>query len=252
MPVPRPASNLTRREALALGAAAGVAASVGMPAAAGAAATVIGPGTAGPAYLRRSTYLTLVGETFTAGEHALRLTAVRDVHGAAFKPSLRGHEDAFALEFEGQADALDQDLHQLGHLLIGPFPMFLGPTGPARGTAQTYGVTVDRSVAVTLANVPEPAASLLRPADVDDGEPKRPAGKAGKDEPEASEPTPRDLEIVEDRRAAAAAPVVQRRRKARRARRKLRHTHSERYRFKVKQRARMRRTRSGWLRHHGR
>jgi hypothetical protein len=239
---------LTRREALVLGATASVAASIGIPSAASGSALVIGPGTGGPAFLRRSTYTPLVGEAFTAGGHVLRLTAVGDVQGAQTKASLRGHQDAFWIEFEGPADALDEDIHQLGHPLLGPFPMFLGPVGAVRGTAQTYGATVDRSVAVTITSVPRPDESVLRPErPVVDGD----DGKARGDE-RPPEPTARDLEILEARRAAAAAPIVARRRKARRAHRKLRHAHAERYRFKVKQRARMRRTRSGWLRHHGR
>ncbi|HEX8083499.1 MAG TPA: hypothetical protein VF529_04360 [Solirubrobacteraceae bacterium] len=243
---------MTRREAIVLGAAAGAAASVGLPALAPA-DVVIGPGSDGPSFLVRATYEGLVGEPFRVGSHALRLVAVRDVDGAAADPSLRGHQDAFALEFEGQADAFELDTHEMHHDLVGPFPIFVGPVGAVRGTAQTYEVTVDRSVRIRLADAPQPGETVLRPAEVV-LEADRPAndGEARAKAPAPAPRSERDQAVIDERLAAAAAPIVARRVNARRAHRKLRAAHDARFRFKRKQRARVRRTRSGWLRRHGR
>jgi hypothetical protein len=239
MRVAQPCSKMTRREALALGAAAGVAASVGAPATALAAASGAGQGVT--EHLRRSTYAELVGESFSVGGHAVTLVAVEDVLGAARQRSLRGHEDAFQLLFEGDADALGSQIHEFFHPLVGPFALFAGPVGAVRGLRQLYGATVDRTVRLRSAAAAAPAS--------------RPAREPGRDEPdpeEAGEPSARDAEIVRAREAAAAAPLVRRRRAARRARRTLRRTAAERVRFKRKQRDRLRRTRRGWLRRHGR
>ena len=245
MPVPLHAARLTRREALALGAAAGASGALMGPAGA-LAAPALNQGGAGPDYLRRATYLPLVGEDFTVGRHVLKLTAVGDVLGALNDGRLRGHDEAFALEFAGVADALDHDIHVLSHPLIGPFPMFIGPAGAARGMAQTYAVVVDRSVrlASAIVHAPKPDPSLLRP-------PEAPAPAAGGDG-QVGPLTEVEAAILEERRITAAEPLVQRRRRARRARRRQRAAHDARMRFKRKQRERMKRTRGGWLRHHGR
>ena len=247
MSVPLSPAHMTRREALVLGAAAGVVATVGAPAGA-LAAGGLSQGAGGPEFYTRATYVPLVGEDFAAGPHTLRLTSITDVLGGDSNPALRDHPEVFALEFEGPADALDHDIHVLTHPLLGPFPIFLGPVGAARGLEQTYAVIVDRSIRVKLSDAPAPDPSLVRRPPAEDPAPK--AGDGGGDA--TGPPPPRDLEILEERRITALTPLVQRRRRARRARRKLRNAHAERIRFKRKQRDRLTRTRSGWLRRHGR
>jgi hypothetical protein len=205
MPPTLPVSRLTRREALVLGAATAAAATAQVSSAS-AASPLVGSGSEGPGYLRRSTYTPLVGEDFTVGPHVVRLTAVRDVLGAAADASLRGHEDAFALEFTGAAGAFTEDIHLVSHPLVGPFPLFVGPTGRVTRARQAYGATIDRSVRVNVAAAPH----------------------------------------------SATAPDAGRRRDAHEARVKLRDAYAERVRFKSEQRARMRRTRAGWLLRHGR
>ncbi|HEV2815360.1 MAG TPA: hypothetical protein VGW10_19040 [Solirubrobacteraceae bacterium] len=246
MRAPSACPKMTRREALAIGAAAGVTASVGIPpdAIAAAAGGVVGDG-AGPDYLRRSTYLDLVGEDFTVGPHALRLTTVEDVLGAAVDRALKGHEHAFALAFEGPADVLAGEIHELSHPLIGPFPLFISAVGAVRGLAQTYGVTVDRSVRVRLASAPSPGGGIAPPATT---------GRAaeGKGDTPEQEPSVRDLAVLQERLVAAAAPLAERRRRTRRAGRKVRRTLDNRIRFKRKQHARVRRVRTGWLKRHNR
>ncbi|HEX2087489.1 MAG TPA: hypothetical protein VHF89_17530 [Solirubrobacteraceae bacterium] len=238
---------MTRRQALALGAGAGIAATVGVPGDALAAATATVFAGAGPEYLRRSTYVDLVGERFSAGGHALRLVAVEDVLGARFDQDLRGHESAFMLTLEGPADALAPAIHELHHPLVGPFALYVSPVGEARGGSQAYEVTVDRTV--RLKDVPEEPDRLTPDPAPPREEPK---GEARQDEPPPSEPTERDREIVAERVDAARGIAERRRRRTRRARRKLRHTHARRIRFKRKQRTRVRTARRGWLKRHGR
>jgi pyruvate/2-oxoglutarate dehydrogenase complex dihydrolipoamide acyltransferase (E2) component len=247
MPVPPSCTKLTRREALALGAAAGAAATLGAPgsALASAASGVIGEGSA-PSFLRRSTYPDLVGEDFDVRGHLLRLVAVDDLEGARVDPSLRGHEGAFALHFDGPAGALAAEIHELSHPLFGPFPLFLGPSGAVEDGRQRYAVTVDRSVRIRLPEAPRPAAPTSAA--------QKPAAPVKADEPAPapSPPTPQDLEIAEQRRVELHEAAATRRLRARRARSRLRQAHDRRIRFKRKQRSRMRRARTGWLKAHGR
>lgn len=245
---------MTRREALALGAAAGVTATVGDPASVLASTTVGGTGASGPAYLRRSGYADCVGHRFTVGGEMLTLVAVEDVARAVDDADLRGHDAAFCLRFDGAADALPSALHEVRHDLLGPFPLFLGPTGATRGLKQEYTAVIDRTVRVTLPRGPEaelrPPAAAPPPSAAPD-EPGRDEGPAAE---KPSEPTARDLEIVEEREAAARAPRIRRRRRTRRARHRLRRTHAERAAFVRKRRTaarkRARKIRAGWLRRH--
>jgi hypothetical protein len=224
--------KLTRREALAVGAAAGVTAGTTSPGTAFAAA-VAGFGD-GPEYLRRSTYAPLVGEVFFAAGHALTLVAVGDVQGAQFDRSLQGREDAFTLEWTGPADALDDSIHELTHPALGPFPLFLGPFGEVRGAEQSYCAVVDRTVKLGAATPPREADPS--PAPVYEPDPDVPLSE-------------RDREIVEERLMAIQTPRVMQRRRTRRARARLRRTLDARIRFKRKQafvRRRLRRALLGW------
>jgi pyruvate/2-oxoglutarate dehydrogenase complex dihydrolipoamide acyltransferase (E2) component len=230
--------KITRREVLALGAAAGATAALGVPSSALATPSgVVGEPT--PSYLRRSTYARLVGDAFVLGSHVLTLVHVGDVQGAQEDASMRDRDDAFDLEFTGQALPLQTGIHELSHELIGPFPLFIGPVGRASGGVQTYGVTVDRSVRIKLSRAPTaPQAAASAPTAV------------GGDEEHGGEPTPRDAAIVEQRRVELAAPAVKRRLRERRARHALRRTHANRIRFKRQQQARMRRARGSWVKRH--
>ena len=241
--MPVPGTHLTRREALALGAATGVAAAVGVtPASAGAA--VVGAGS-GPDYLRRSTYAALVGETFTIGSQTLRLTGVADVLGAKADASLRGLEEAFALSFEGPADAFEAGLHQMSHPLLGPFPLYAGPEGPVRDGVRAYGATIDRSVRVSLGAATQDDGPRLRATEAQLGDPSRERRRG-------APPTERDREIARERRLAAMLPRSQSRAAAREARARLRAALVERVTFKREQRARLLSSRSSFLRRPGR
>ena len=190
-------------------------------------------------YLRRSLYSGRVGERFTVGGFVLTLTAVTDVLGAQTDPSLKGHEDAFTLEFEGRADALPDDVYEVAHAQIGPFPLFLGPAGAVRGLAQTYCATVDRTV--RIGDVP--------------GEPDAAAPVASAMGDADAPPSPRDEAIIAERVAAAQTPRVLRRKAARRTHTRIRRAQANRVRFKRKQRLerkRLARVRGGWLSRHGR
>jgi hypothetical protein len=235
---------LTRREALALGATAGVTAMTGIPGATLAAAIAAPGADPSPEYLRRRAYERRVGQPFVAGDHVLTLTAVGDVAGAHGRPELAGSDIAFSLEFDGVADALPSAIHVLEHAELGPFPLFLGPFGQAAGLRQRYGATIDRSVRLG------PAPSSPRPTvDV------TPDAKPREDAPAPAEPTARDVAIIADRRDAVRAARRRKALRGRRAQAKLRDAYGRRARFKRKQalaRKRLRRARGGWLRRHGR
>ena len=238
---PYPCAKMTRRQALLASAAAGVTASAVAPGGLLGAGVASASTAAGrPAlYLRRSLYSGRVGERFTVGGFVLTLTAVTDVLGAQTNPSLKGHEDAFTLEFEGRADALPDDVYEVAHAQIGPFPLFLGPAGAVRGLAQTYCATVDRTV--RIGDVPgEPDAAATVASAMGDAD---------------APPSPRDEAIIAERVAAAQTPRVLRRKAARRTHTRIRRAQANRVRFKRKQRLerkRLARVRGGWLSRHGR
>jgi hypothetical protein len=246
---------MTRREALALGAAAGVTATAGVPGAAFAGGVLGDTGAAAPGYLRRSTYVERVGEWFIADGRILTLVAVEDVAGAAVDDDLKGREDAFSLVFNGVADALVSSLYQVHHEELGPFPLFLGPTGRVRELSQEYNAIVDRTVRVKRATALAPEAPR-DPA----GPVARPATGGARDEgpgpaPGPPEPSARDLEIIEAREQALRAVRARRHRRARRAHSKLRRAHADRVTFlrdrRRKAKKRARKIRAGWLRRHG-
>jgi hypothetical protein len=134
------ASSLTRRQALQLGAASGLAALLGGPAVARA-------GTA-PA-LRRSSWAPLVSQPVRAGAVTLRLERVADLAGAAGDAALRDHDEAFALTFTGPAGALADGAHVFAHPALGSFALFAAPVGSPAGGSQHYEAVVDRSVGRT-------------------------------------------------------------------------------------------------------
>jgi hypothetical protein len=137
-------TEITRRSLLRTGATATAVALVGVrpwdAATAAAAATPVGP-------LRRSDYAGLAGTDFAVVDGTnparLRLTSVADVQGAAHQAALRGSEDAFALEFAGDA-SLESGIHTLEHAQLGRFDLFVSPVGAAGERA--YEAVVDRSV----------------------------------------------------------------------------------------------------------
>ena len=241
-----PCSHLTRREALALGAAAGVTAMTGVPGATlatAAAATIGGPG--GPAYLRRESYSGRVGDTFLAGDHVLTLMDVADIAGAHHVAGLKGSDHAFTLRFSGVADLLPSAIHILEHEELGPFPLFISAIERPSGSRQTYEATVDRTVRIGSA----PQAAPPPPLDV------TPEAPPAEDAPEPAPPTARDLEIIAARRDAARAPARRKALRSKRAHARLRRAHARRVRFKRKlalERKRLDRARRGWLRRHGR
>jgi hypothetical protein len=132
---------LTRRQALQLGAATGVAAMFGGPEALARAATGVGP----RHYLRAS-YLPLAGETFRVGASSMQLHAVEDLAGALTTKSLRGHPQAFALTFYGPPGAVAGMTQTFSHATLGTYSLFVVPVGAVDGAVQRYEVVVDRSV----------------------------------------------------------------------------------------------------------
>jgi hypothetical protein len=96
-----------------------------------------------PAHLRRSSYLPLVGEYFSAGSSRLRLEAVTGEL-----------EDVFGLIFSGD---LEQGIHQLRHPQLGRFELFIAPVG----SAADRQAVIDRSVKLrqAIAAAPSPPAA---------------------------------------------------------------------------------------------
>ncbi len=121
-------------------------------------------------HLRRSSYTSLVGSAFTilgadGTSVALRLVEVTDLARAAREPKYAGHDDVFALLFEGpRATVLMQGTHTVRHATLGEFSLFIVPVGGGAG-AQLYEVVVDRSVPVDEAaeTAPEPMAQTNEP-----------------------------------------------------------------------------------------
>ncbi|MDX6655536.1 MAG: hypothetical protein QOH62_329 [Solirubrobacteraceae bacterium] len=87
-----------------------------------------------PAYLRRSSYLPLVGDTFRVGNGSILLDEVSG-----------DREDVFGLTFSG--DPLEQGIHNLRHPQLGTFSLFIAPVGGAVDKQ----VVVDRSVKLSQA-----------------------------------------------------------------------------------------------------
>ena len=101
--------------------------------------------------LRRNSYTWLADRTFSVSAdgatQALELVAVEDLPAAATVPSLRGLDDAFALQFRGDTAALTQGTHSFSHPELGSFSLFIVPIGPAE-TSQDYAAIIDRTVRI--------------------------------------------------------------------------------------------------------
>jgi hypothetical protein len=148
MSQPTETPGVTRRSLLRTGGAATLVALVGTrPWSVAAAAAA----DSAPAYLRRSSYLPLVGETFRVGTRSLRLDEVGGER-----------EDVFGLTFSG--DPLEQGIHNLRHPQLGTFALFIAPVG----AAVDKQIVVDRSVklseAIAAAGSPPVVAPPAAPA----------------------------------------------------------------------------------------
>jgi hypothetical protein len=152
------ALGITRRRLLAAGGAASVGAIVALQPQLAKAA--VAAGASDPAYLRRASYVPLVGQGFRVswwgGSATLTLAGVADLSAR----ELRGRDDAFALEFAAPASAPLQ--HETGplslsHPRLGGFDLFVAPVDAASGT-QGYEAIVNRSVGVTRRSAPKPPA----------------------------------------------------------------------------------------------
>lgn len=138
--------GLTRRRLLAASGAAALAATVGELAGV---VTALGE-LASPAYLRRSSYLPLVGERFelmAPGRHRVvaRLVSVTDLGTGKRMRPLVGAEDAFGLLFHSPGRArLEQDVMSVGHPAFGLFQLLVSPASTDR-VGQDYSATINRA-----------------------------------------------------------------------------------------------------------
>jgi ribosomal protein S18 acetylase RimI-like enzyme len=145
-----PNRGFTRRRALQIGAMTALSAMWAGPSLAKAATNST------PLYLRRASYTGLVGKSFTIDGGSFTLASVSDLAGAAKDASLRGHDEAFVLEFDGAAGELTSGIHSFSHPDLGSFSMFASPVEATEGQTQRYEVVVDRSVG-RPADPPEPS-----------------------------------------------------------------------------------------------
>lgn len=129
---------LTRRRLLELGTGAWLAAMLGAATSAPASAA----NSTAPRYLRRASWVPLIGTTADAAGVTLRLTEVADL------PHLEARDDAFALELTGPARVLSAGIHQFRHAALGTFALFVSPVDTVAGGVQHYEIVVDRSVGV--------------------------------------------------------------------------------------------------------
>lgn len=140
------ATTLTRRRLVLSGGAAvaGLYVLGGLPVAASATTTA-------PAYLRRSSYTSYKGVSFsavspTAATVTLRLLAVSDLVRAQQMRALVGSDAAFALSFSGPPkQPLGSGIRKVRHPALGWVSLFITPAGPATSTEQRYDVVVDRA-----------------------------------------------------------------------------------------------------------
>jgi hypothetical protein len=157
------ADGLTRRRLLTTGGAATAAAVVALqPRLARAAVLAVGQD---PAYLRRSSYGSLVGQgfkvTWWVGSATLTLDGVADIG----TPDMAGRDDAFALEFSGAQLAPLQNgtTVSFSHPKLGAFQLFVTPVDRTDGS-QHYEAVVNRSVGVTRVNpAPRPPRTGGKP-----------------------------------------------------------------------------------------
>lgn len=169
---PEQGSPLTRRRLLQGGGAALAIAVIDMHAWVPALASAgSGGAPAAPAYLRRSSYAGLTGQSFTASSggrsQTLKLLSISDLQRAG----LAGADDAFVLELSGAVDqAIGQAIHTFKHPALGSFDLFVTPVKQPQST-QSYAVVVDRSVAVATAKAPRPSSSAASGTSASDSSP---------------------------------------------------------------------------------
>jgi hypothetical protein len=137
--------DLTRRQALTLGAAAGLAAMLGRAGTARAAAGDENP------HLSRAYYVPLVGQSFAVAGSSLVLLAVSDLD------HVRGRDDAFRLDFAGDPGVTGSGIERFGHAALGTFDLFVTPVCAVDDGVQHYEVVIDRSI--RLPGDPAPAAA---------------------------------------------------------------------------------------------
>jgi hypothetical protein len=142
-------AGITRRRLLAGGGVAGAGALVALnPQIAKAADALSTFGE--PAYLRRSSYVQLLGTDFTATSPkrvTFALGSVGDLGAAANVKRLRGRDDAFSLVFYGPP-GLGAGTRHFSHPFLGAFDLFLSPVDPPAGGQAAYEAIIDRSVGI--------------------------------------------------------------------------------------------------------
>jgi hypothetical protein len=94
----------------------------------------------GSRWLIRSTYVPLVGSTFSAGTTKLKLAAVRDLPSS---PGLVPSPGCFSLLFDGPP-GLRQGSYPISHVGLGSTVLFVVPVGPPNGARQPYEIVVNR------------------------------------------------------------------------------------------------------------
>lgn len=138
--------GLSRRQVLRAGAVMSAAASIpAFPSLAAAAPRRL------PRF-RRSSYLRLSvrNRTFygrqvgSARWSRMRLVVVGDLPSAQTVSTLRRHEHAFALQFEGPAGGTQQT-YEFRHARFGRFHLFMSPAGTRPDGRQRYEALIDRS-----------------------------------------------------------------------------------------------------------
>ena len=87
-------------------------------------------------WLSRSTYVPLVGTTFTTGRAAMTLSAIRDL------PSQPASEGRFSLLFTS-GSSFAQGTRTVAHTALGQTELFVVPIGPV-SSPRSYEVIVNR------------------------------------------------------------------------------------------------------------
>jgi uncharacterized protein DUF6916 len=157
--------EITRRGLLAAGGAAVVGLALAELSHVSGVAGVLGSRDAGaPAYLRRSSFVPLVGDRFVLQSAdrraAVRLTGVNDLGVIAAAGAQAGLDDAFALAFHGSPGTrLDQNVMTLSHSGLGSFKLLVSPSGTGHH-GQDYSAVINRA---TPPSRSDRAASTSRP-----------------------------------------------------------------------------------------
>jgi uncharacterized protein DUF6916 len=125
------------------------------PWAADKAGAATGPDT--PGYLLRSSYQRLSTKSFASSRLGAVSTLTLDSVEDLVEPSLKGSEDAFALEFSS-AQPIEPGIHTFAHPDLGIFDLFVAPVGPQ----PAYEAVVNRSVGAPK-HAPKPPAAASTP-----------------------------------------------------------------------------------------